>query len=232
MELKNIDNGIIDKLSARAARDEAPTPTRTPDQASDRTETPRPVAPKRPPQLITTVNRSLTESGIAAAPAADAAPDLIGGAPAEAEKAQAGIQDEKSAQALQAFVHSLVEAANADRTAPAVGSTVTPSVAQPAGLAQPGLPTTSAASAYEGLASRLEGLVLEIDSDPTASRGNETLARLDSAFRNLVNASAGSANQPGSAPDLQTVLKNIARNLQSTGDPTLASTGNLINTAA
>jgi hypothetical protein len=31
---------------------------------------------------------------------------------------------------------------------------------------------------------------------------------------------------------LQAVLKNIARNLQSTGDPTLASTGNVINTAA
>jgi hypothetical protein len=231
MELKNLDNGIIDKLSARAARDEPPTPTRIPDQANDRTETPRPVVPKRPPQLITTVNRSLTESGIAAAPV-DAAPDQTVAAPAEAEKAQAGVQEEKAAQALQAFVYSLVEAANADRTTSVAGSTVTQSVAQPTGFAEPAPPTTSAASAYEGLASRLEGLVLEIDSDPTASRGNETLARLDSAFRDLVNASPGSGNNTGAVPDLQTVLKNLARNLQSTGDPTLASTGNVINTAA
>ncbi len=231
MELKNIDNGIIDNLSARAAREEPPTPTRTPDLAADRTETPRPVVPKRPPQLITTVNRSLAESGIAAAPA-ESIPDPSGATPAQVEKAQAGVQDEKAAQALQAFVHSLVEAANTTKTAPPGGSAVTQSVAQPTGLAAPASATPSPASAYQGLASRLEGLALEIDTDPTASRGNEARARLDSAFRDLVSASAGSDSSTGSAPDLQTVLKNIARNLQSTGDPTLASTGNVINTAA
>ncbi len=229
MEIKNIDNGITENLAARAVRDEPPTPTRTPDQASDRTETSRPVVPKRPPQLITTVNRSLSESGIAAAPA-DATSNLTGGAPAEAEKAQAGVQDEKAAQALQAFVSSLVQAANADRTAAPAGTGLTESVTQPAPTAAQ--PAASAASAYEGLASRLEGLTLEIESAPSSSRGNEALARLDSAFRDLVNASAGSGNETGAAPDLQTVLKNIARNLQSTGDPTLGSTGNVINTAA
>jgi hypothetical protein len=232
IEIDNVANGIANKPSPKVARNEAPPPPpaeKPTDKPNERTETARPAPPRRPPPLINTVSQSLGEAGLATT-----APDAVTGV-GDAESTAtdndpATAQSEKVAQALQAFVSSLVQAANANRTAAPAGTGLTESVTQPAPAAAQ--PTASAASAYEGLASRLEGLVLEIDSDPTASRGNETLARLDSAFRDLVNASAGSGSKTGAAPELQAVLKNIARNLQSTGDPTLASTGNVINTAA
>lgn len=229
LDIDNVANGIINKPSPRVARDEASAPPPA-EKANERTETARPAPPRRPPPLINTVSQSLGEAGLATA-----APDAVTGVgdadSAAADNDPATAQSEKVAQALQAFVSSLVQAANADKTAAPAGS-LSESVTQPAPSAEAAQPAASPATAYEGLASRLEGLVLEIDSDPTASRGNEALARLDSAFRDLVSASAGSGNEPGSAPDLPAVLKNIARNLQSTGDPTLASTGNVINTAA
>ncbi len=234
VEIDNVANGIINKPSPRVERDEAPAPPpadKPTDKPNERTETARPPPPRRPPPLINTVSQSLGEAGLATA-----APDAVtavGDADSTATANDpATAQSEKVAQALQAFVSSLVQAANAGKTAAPAGTGLTESVTQPAPTAEAAQAATSPASAYEGLASRLEGLALEIDSDPTASRGNEERARLDSAYRDLVDASAGSGNGTGSAPDLQTVLKNIARNLQSTGDPTLASTGNVINTAA
>ncbi len=232
IEIDNVGNGIINKPSPKVVRDEAPPPPpaeKPTDKPNERAETARPAPPRRAPPLINTVSQSLGEVGLATA-----APDAVTGV-GDAESTATGndpatAQSEKVAQALQAFVNALVQAANADKTTAPAGTGLTESVTQPAPAAAQ--PTASAASAYEGLASRLEGLVLEIDSDPTASRGNEALASLDSAFRDLVSAGAGSGSESGSVPDLQAVLKNIARNLQSTGDPTLASTGNVINTAA
>lgn len=232
MEIKNIDKGIIDQLSPQGPRDEARRELRPrPEQDNNSREPAQAAAPRRAPPLIAALNRSLAQSGLAVASSdrasavAQASPD---NAANQAETATR--QAERSAEALQAFMHALVkalDAANATETNPiATTSSVT---SAPQGE-DSGRSSSLVANAYEGLVSRLETLTRSINSSQVPAPGNKELAGLDSAFRDLRNLSAGSDS--GSAPDLQTVLKNLIRNLQSTGDPTLASTGNVINTAA
>lgn len=232
MEIKNIEKGILDQLAPRGAREEAPTERRPrPDQARERRETTQPVAPRRPPPLVTTVSRSLAQSGLAvpnanAVPApGDANPDQIASGTATDSR-----QAERAAEALQAFMHSLVKAVNAAEVPATSGLARTSAQAPVAQVGDTAPPDAPAANAYQGLVSRLEGLVQALSGDQSSSRSNQELARLDSAFRDLRSLSAGSNAESGA--DLQTVLKNMIRNLQSTGDPTLASTGNVINTAA
>lgn len=232
MELQPIDRGIIQQLSPRPPREEVPpTAQPTTDQTRERKESAPPVVAKRPAPLLATVSRSLAQSGLAVAtaetePAAVAPDPEKVASQAENESRQA----ENATEALQAFTHSLLRAVNSGASAERGGleAGIAAAAASPGGDIGP-LPAT-AANGYDGLVSRLESLVQAIDGNPASSPGGEDVARLDTAFRDLLRVSPSS--QGGSAPDLQTVLKNIIRNLQSTGDPTLASTGNVINTAA
>ena len=95
------------------------------------------------------------------------------------------------------------------------------------------MPTPAASSAYTGLVSRLEALAQKLDNPANSDVSRPGVSDLDSAFRSLLAASG--IEQPSgstSVPQLQEVIRNIARNLQSTGNPNLATTGNVINTAA
>jgi hypothetical protein len=81
--------------------------------------------------------------------------------------------------------------------------------------------------------SRLEGLARRLEGTNSPSNGDSGLDQLNGRFEDLANAITGNdKGRQSESPKLQTMLQNMIRNLQSTGDPTLASTGNVINTAA
>lgn len=235
MEISNLRKDIGDRHSSKPVRDETPVAARSRSRSTSTSEKREaapaapPQAAKRPQSLVTTVNKSLTQSGIAAV-RPETVPETSGGTPEEVPGAAAAatVQQEKAAaEALQAFTHALLKSVTTETLADPSGSTVTSAPIQTAATSPP--PSTSV-GAYEGLVSRLEDLVRAIDGERSSSAGNEELAQLDAAFRDLIGVS--SDHQSGSTPELQTVLRNMIRNLQSSGDPTLASTGNVINTAA
>jgi hypothetical protein len=233
MEINVIDKTTIGNVVSKAARNEATSaPPPRAEKTRENTEAARPAPPRRPPPPVNTVvTQSLDEAGISTAAPTVAVPGVDDAKATATDNDPSTGQNEKVAQALQAFMHSLVQATNPQNSASGV-SAPPQSVAQTNPQADaPPPPATPAAAAYGGLVSRLEGLVQAINGDQSSAQGNEELARLDSAFRDLVNAS-GSGSESGTKPELQTVLKSMIRNLQSTGDPTLASTGNVINTAA
>jgi hypothetical protein len=142
-------------------------------------------------------------------------------------------QNEKVARALQAFIHSLVQAMNTRNIDSASGAqSATSSI--PFASSQ-GIETSPQkyADAYGGLVSRLEGLARRLEGTNSPSNGDSGLDQLNGRFEDLANAITGNdKGRQSESPKLQTMLQNMIRNLQSTGDPTLASTGNVINTAA
>ena len=233
MEINNIDRLSIDNGQSRGVRDtaELPPPPRK-DPIREKPELNRQAAPQRPQALMKAVTQSLNQAGLETV-----VPNAVQGADAsQAAQTQVDIetsQNEKAAQALQAFMHSLVQAMNTrkDDAGEKSVSVTSPSRNASHLEGQP-LPPNPAES-YGGLVSRLEGLARQLDGAPGSTDGGEGLDQLNAAFANLANATAESSTaRQGEAPKLQTVLLNMIRNLQSTGDPTLASTGNIINTAA
>lgn len=234
MEIKTLDTTTLGNVISKAARGEdTPAPSSRTEQPREKAESVRPPPPpKRPPPLVNTVTQSLNQAGISTAQP-DAVPGVEAASSTNADNDVETSQNEKVAQALQAFMHALVQAANAEKPASETSS-ATQSVSQPSPQAETASPPPSpAANAYSGLVSRLEGLVQAMNGNSSDGKANDELARLDSAFRDLVRAgSSNGSNQSGAEPNLQTVLKNVIANLQSTGDPTLASTGNVINTSA
>ena len=170
----------------------------------------RPVQP--PPKLIAHVSQSLTGS--------QQSPDGATGVPGIVAAEQTATandlersQFDKQAEALQAFAGGEQASSSAGRSSEPPANT----------------DRTSSISAYEGLVSRLESLVREIEGSAEPGGTSPELERLRNSFRDVSQA----RTESGSAtPDLQTYMKTLVRNLQSTGDPTLASTGNVINTAA
>ncbi len=135
----------------------------------------------------------------------------------------------EDAEALQAFAHALIHASNEPRASAVTGGEQASSSAGRSSEPPANTDRTSSISAYEGLVSRLESLVREIEGSAEPGGTSPELERLRNSFRDVSQA----RTESGSAtPDLQTYMKTLVRNLQSTGDPTLASTGNVINTAA
>lgn len=233
MEINNIGKLSIDNSPSREIREAAaPPPPPRDDPIRERSELNRPVAPQRPPALIKAVTQSLNQAGLETA-TVTSVQGTDAAIAAQTQNDLEASQNEKAAQALQAFMHSLVQAANSrnDDTG-----------AHPASIAKPTpasqnlenqLAPHNPADAYGGLVSRLESLASILEGVNGASNINNGLDQLNAAFESLATASTGSnAGREGEAPKLQTVLQNMIRNLQSTGDPTLASTGNVINTAA
>ena len=201
---------------------EAPKATRDTVQASQ--------TQRRPP-LTQILNRSLTDAGIQVG-----AQNLVQAADA-ASSAQSSndlemAQSEKVAQALQAFMHTLVQATANDQNKRSIAPVSTTSSTSDSS-SNPPMPTPASSSAYTGLVSRLEALAQKLDNPANSDVSRPGVSDLDSAFRSLLAASG--IEQPSgstSVPQLQEVIRNIARNLQSTGNPNLATTGNVINTAA
>ncbi len=226
MKINEIENSAGELVSKQLAQDR---PSVRPQeaqaneaQAALKVENKPPSRPAQPPpKLISLVSQSL--SGPQQSP--DGAASIPGIAAAEQAATANDLersQFDKQAEALQAFAHALIQATNEPRAGAVSGGEQALTSANP--------DRTSSTSAYEGLVSRLESLVREIEgSGKPGGTTSPALERLDNSFRDLPQA----RNESGSTtPDLQAYLKTLVRNLQSTGDPTLASTGNVINTAA
>jgi hypothetical protein len=229
--IKNVPDPLITQEKLRDTARAAQPPRAETDEPKP--EANRPAPPRRAATLISAVSQSLKQADLAIQDPT-AVQGVSEATPSEASNNPESAQSEKVAQALQAFMHSLVQALNSERPAAGGGPAARESVARPIPSVESQTPAKPAADAYGGLVSRLESLVREIDgSQDAATASQQGLAPLDTAFKALVTAAAdetGTGN--ASAANLQAVLKNMIRNLQSTGDPTLASTGNVINTAA
>lgn len=237
MKINTIENTIGDSQARQVARNltangtkaEGPAGKQDSPKAS-REAAHAPQTQRRPP-LTQIINKSLTDAGVqvgatAGVQAADAASNTQSSN--DLEKAQS----EKVAQALQAFMHTLVQATAGAESKPAGEPAKAASTSTDSNLPLP-VATPPAVTAYAGLVSKLEGLAQKLGGSANPTESSPGISELDSAFRSLLaasseNQSAGST----AAPQLQEVIRNIARNLQSTGNPNLATTGNVINTAA
>jgi len=233
MKINEIDN-VARELVSRQLTQERPPEIPRETQAKetqaavkvDNKPPSRPVQP--PPKLIALVSQSL--SGLPQAP--DGATSVPGIAAAEQTATANDLersQFDKQSEALQAFASALIQAANEPRANAVSGGEQALSAASRSSEPPASQVRASSTSAYEGLVSRLESLVREVEGSGNPAATNQSLERLANAFRDVSQArtEAGSTT-----PDLQNYLKTLVRNLQSTGDPTLASTGNVINTAA
>lgn len=236
MTIRGISSDMRDAQLHLAAHEQStnevkPTPSANKKEATGASNEPnRPAHPPRRPALAHVVNQGLVDAGVhvankSAVPATDKPQDTQSSN--DLEKAQS----EKVAQALQAFMHSLVQASTKDEnTGPDTSAAVTSPSLEQAPRAVSG--TSGASSAYTGLVSQLDELARGLDGGAIASETRPAVARLESAFRDLLSVSSENPSTETATPTLQQVLRNIARNLQSTGNPNLATTGNVINTSA
>ncbi len=231
MEINNIDRLSIDNGPSRGVRDTAEPPPRK-DPIREKPELTRPAVPPRPQALMKAVTQSLNQAGLETT----VANSVQGADTIQTAQTQIDIetsQNEKAAQALQAFMHSLVQAMNTRKDDAGEQSVSVTSPPRNTSHLEGQAPPPNPAESYGGLVSRLEGLARKLDGANGSADGSDGLDQLNAAFANLASATAGGGTaRQGEAPKLQTVLLNMIRNLQSTGDPTLASTGNIINTAA
>ena len=232
MEINNIEKPLVDVSASRGSRNAAPPPPPRRDTVKENTDPNRPTAARRPPALANLVTQGLHQAGVETS-TTNAVQGAKATRDAQTENNLETSQSEKVAQALQAFMHSLVQAMNTknedDGAKTASVALAAPVDSNPESQALP----SKAADAYGGLVSRLEGLARKLEGADSASIGNNGLDQLNAAFEDLASATAENGrSRESEAPKLQTVLQNMIRNLQSTGDPTLASTGNVINTAA
>lgn len=214
---------------------------RTPDEIkanatkpnSDVARTQAPVK-RPPPVLVHAVSQGLAQSGIAvgdtaAVPAAGAAASTSSSN--DLEKAQS----EKVSQAMQEFMHALVQAANSrQETTDVSGNKPVGSQVPRVEQAATGAVSRQAGEAYAGLTSRLESLARQLEGASPQANANAAIDDLSRSFRDLASVAGSATEGTGGTPPpkLQEVVRAVARNLQSTGDPTLATTGNVINTSA
>ncbi len=237
MEIRGIETNSGESPLRRPARDQSVAvarpdePVAKQNESSASREPARATPTQRKPALVQVVSKGLADAGIPVDTATVVtSPEVI--QKAQSSKDLESTQSEKVAQALQAFMHSLVQATAVEPGDRAnIAGTPAPSVNDPATNSTTG--SAAASSAYTGLVSQLESLVRKLESPAIVGESGPVTSELDSAFRDLLVVS-GDVRADGSTATsrLQDVLRNIARNLQSTGNPNLATTGNVINTAA
>lgn len=233
MEISNIEKPSSDITQLGGVRNTAAQPA-PPSKESirEKAEPNRPAAARRPPPLMNAITQSLNQAGLETT-TANAVQGTRAAEVTQSENDLETSQSEKVTQALQAFMHSLVQAMNT-RSGVTENQTASLTSYPPTARAlESQMPPSRAADAYSGLISRLEDLARKLEGTSASANGNSSLDQLSATFDNLAGAVAeNGAVRQGTAPKLQDVLQNMIRNLQSTGDPTLASTGNVINTAA
>lgn len=195
---------------------------------------PTPANKRPPPVLAHAVSQGLTQSGLLTADTSSV--PAANGAEATAtsndlEKAQ----NEKVSQAMQAFMHALVQA-TASRPQQAEGrlAKTEPNPVSETSSVASGPAGRTASEAYAGLTSRLEALARQLEGSSAPGNSNPGLENLSRTFRDLALATGATSEAADGSPPpkLQEVVRAVARNLQSTGDPTLATSGNVINTSA
>jgi hypothetical protein len=180
------------------------------------------------PRLIGAIHQSLTETAVLQ-PTASAIPDVVSPDRAETVNANERSTLEKREAALQAFAASLLQATNEHGAIRTNAPGNLPSV-EGSGVNRTLQQRDNPVGNYGGLASRLEVLARELEGGAQTNGPSPALKQLTDAFQAFAQASTESGSTR--SPDLKTLLTTLSRNLQSSGDPTLASTGNIINTAA
>jgi hypothetical protein len=137
-------------------------------------------------------------------------------------------------QDLQAFMHSLFQAASATSAVGAASATT----AAPAAIATTtGSAAIAATGPYQGsLVSSLQALIQQLGASGTTTAAT---SNLQTSFNRLVNdlgsgANTGSsttnaASNPSSNASLQNFLSNLSQNLQTNGVHSLASVGAHVN---
>lgn len=229
-EIDNIARELVSRQVTQERPPEVPRDTQAREgQAAVKVENKLPSRPAQPPsKLIVLVSQSLPGPQQSPEGAVSIPGIAAGEQPATANDLERN-QFDKQAETLQAFAHALIQAANEPRASALSGGEQASSPGSRSSELPINPDRTSSTSAYEGLVSRLESLVREVEGGARPGTTSPALERLNNSFRDISQA----RSESGSAtPDLQTYLKALVRNLQSTGDPTLASTGNVINTAA
>ncbi|MCX7166935.1 MAG: hypothetical protein NTV11_11745 [Rhodocyclales bacterium] len=189
--------------------------------------------PRRSSHLLAAVSQTLNQSGFGVLSSNPVAP-VAGAQATRTDNDKESSHSQNMAQALQSFMHSLVQALAATGVdSPGQGQGSQPDK----GISTPPVLTVSGGKGYGDLVSRLQSLVQSLSNGsssatPTGS-GPAVSSELNSSYQNLAQTQQGSgSSRAASGADLQTFLKTLLQNLQSSGDRTLASTGNVINTAA
>lgn len=194
--------------------------------------------PRRSSHLLAAVTQTLDQSGFGTLSSNPVAP-VAGAQATRTDNDKESSHSQNMAQALQSFMHSLVQAlAATDAASPGQGQITAGADSQPdKGISTPPVVAVSGGKGYGDLVSRLQGLVQSLSNGSSsatpAGSGSAVSSELNSSYQNLAQTQQGSgSSRAASGADLQTFLKTLLQNLQSSGDRTLASTGNVINTAA
>lgn len=195
---------------------------------------PHPPARRPPSSFSHAVTQSLTTSGIGAT-TTTTVPGTAPSDQATTANDQESGQAERVSQAMQAFMHTLVQAANSHSPTNNLRNSQSSSASSP-GIERlsAGQTSVQATDSYTGLVSRLESLAKQIEGRSPQGAGGSEISELNNAFNELTTSTNRSGDGQGSKPTprLEEVVRAVARNLQSTGDPTLATSGNVINTSA
>ncbi|MCX7174778.1 MAG: hypothetical protein NT159_12835 [Proteobacteria bacterium] len=185
-------------------------------------------------QMINAIAQTLSQLGIGTI-----SPSAV--PPATTTQAAGGVSDATNAangqnvgQVLQGFMHALFQALG---SAGSQAQGQTPKGADADGDndgSNASGNTVNGAKGYGGLVSKLQNLIQSLSAGTATSSsggGAGSTSDLNSAFQSLEKA-LQTGNGASNAPDLQTFLKTLVQNLQSSGSSTLASTANIVNTTA
>lgn len=181
-------------------------------------------------QLFKALEKTLSQLGLAASETSR--PPVATASQANDAETAASSSAQNSGQALPEFMNALFQALNPAGNPPPSGTS-----SQPAGEDGEETSTIRKKGAYDDLAGRLQNLVQSLGNDIASANTGTTdnrMASLETSFQNLAPALQGKVSpgaSPNSAPDLQSFLKTLAQNLNSTGT-VLDSAGNLVNTEA
>ena len=194
---------------------------------------PHPPARRPPPTFSHAVTQSLTASGIGATNTTTVPATVPSDQTTTANDQESG-QAERVSQAMQAFMHTLVQAANShSQTNRLRNSQSSPASSSGQERLSTSQTSVQATDSYTGLVSRLESLAKQIEGRSPQAAGSSEISELNKAFNELSTTSrSGDGYGSNPTPKLEEVVRAVARNLQSTGDPTLATSGNVINTSA
>ncbi|UCV12728.1 hypothetical protein KI614_05810 [Dechloromonas denitrificans] len=191
-------------------------------------------APVRAPenkagQLLKALEKTLDQSGLA--PAASSRPPVATETQANDAESASSSTAQNAGQALPEFMNALFQALNA------TGNSAQRAESNEATEDGGTVSASRRTDAYSDLAGRLQNLAQSLGTPAdsgSGTTGSSKTGDLETSFRNLALALQGKTSpetSPQSAPDLQSFLKTLAHNLNSTGSR-LDSAGNLVNTQA
>lgn len=188
-------------------------------------------------QMINAIGQALSQLGIGTLSPVAAPPTTTTQASSSTvDTTNAGANGQDVGQALRGFMHALFQAlgaGGAQGQGQAPKGTDSDGDNDGTGSLSKG---ANGVNGYGGLVNKLQSLIQSLANGTPATTGNSgtgAASDLNAAFQNLEKAlQGGNAGAGSNPPDLQTFLKTLLQNLQSSGSSTLASTANIVNTTA